>query len=135
MKLAYAVSVSAAAIMLCRVVWARRPLKSAQPRQSGPEIENYEYACGVLFMMIVPPYFIAYDQTLTALPLVMLWSSPAWRWGLALFAVTTAPALDLALVLGVNFGPLAALATMFFLVRAIYARDNARLFRPASLTS
>ena len=26
--------------------------------------ENYEYACGVLFMMIVPPYFILYDQTL-----------------------------------------------------------------------
>ena len=51
--------------------------------------ENYEYACGVLFMMILPPYFLVYDQTLLAVPLVMLWSSPAWRWGVALFATAT----------------------------------------------
>ena len=96
MRIAYAVTASAAAVMLCRVVWARRPWskragsKAALPpacRSTAPC--NYEYACGVLFMMIFPPYFLVYDQTLLAVPLVMLWSSPAWRWGVALFATMT----------------------------------------------
>jgi hypothetical protein len=80
--------------------------------------ENYEYACGVLFMMVLPPYFLVYDQTLLALPLVMLWSSPAWRWGVALFATTTVLVLNLALVLGFSLSGLAALAAMFFLAKA-----------------
>ena len=90
MRIAYAVTASAAAVMLCRVVWAREAAGSREPPQSGTRrrVENmsYEYACGVLFMMILPPYFLVYDQTLLAVPLVMLWSSPAWRWGVALFA-------------------------------------------------
>jgi hypothetical protein len=108
MKIAYAVTVSAALVMLCRVVWSSSPKPTAS-------VSNYEYACGVLFMMIVPPYFILYDQTLIAVPLVMLWSSPRWRWGVALFAATTVVAADLALVLGFSLTGLAVLATMFVL--------------------
>jgi len=108
MKIAYAVTVSAALVMLCRVVWSSSPKPTAS-------VSNYEYACGVLFMMIVPPYFILYDQTLIAVPLVMLWSSPQWRWGVALFAATTVVAADLALVLGFSLTGLAVLATMFVL--------------------
>ncbi len=143
MKIAYAVTVSAAAVMLCRVVWSRRPLRAASrdprpargypgtpvPRCPGapaprcparqaepaPESENYEYACGVLFLMIVPPYLILYDQTLLAVPLVMLWSSPAWRWGVALFAATTVLVANLSLVLGFSLSGFVALATMFVL--------------------
>ena len=95
MKLTYAVTVSAAAIMLCRVVWMRQPLSPAKRPAPPRETENYEYACGVLFMMLVPPYFIAYDQTLMAVPLVLLWPTPSWRWGVALFAVLTVPMLNL----------------------------------------
>ena len=62
--------------------------------EPAPGIENCEYACGVLFMTIFPPYFLVYDQALLAVPLVMLWSSPAWRWGIALFATATALAAD-----------------------------------------
>ena len=121
MKITYAVTVSAAAVMLCRVVWARRPAGGRAeppgtcPSAPAPGTENYEYACGVLFMMIVPPYFILYDQTLMAVPLVMLWSSPAWRWGVALFAATTVLVANLSLVLGFSLTGFVALATMFFL--------------------
>jgi hypothetical protein len=115
MKITYAVTVSAAVVMLCRTVWARRPWLPAHGQR---ESENYEYACGVLFMMIVPPYFILYDQTLMAIPLVMLWSSPEWRWGVALFATTTVLVVNLSLVLGFSLSGFAALAAMFFLTRS-----------------
>ena len=113
MKIAYAVTASAAAVMLCRVVWARRPWQPALARTARRE--NYEYACGVLFMMIFPPYFLVYDQTLLAMPLVMLWSSPAWRWGVALFATTTVLAANLSFTLGFSLTGFVALATMFSL--------------------
>ena len=129
MKFAYAVSVSAAAVMLCRVVWSQRPLSEQEGRTSSPLLAtrpvpyaaNYEYACGVLFMLVVPPYLIIYDQTLIAVPLVMLWSSPAWRWGLALFAATTVVAANLSLALGFSVTGFAALAAMFFLAKAASA--------------
>ncbi len=114
MKITYAVTVSAAVVLLCRVVWARR---AAQPASPAPGTENYEYACGVLFMMIFPPYFLLYDQTLLAIPLVLLWSSPAWRWGVALFATTTVLVVNLSLVLGFSLTGFVALATMFVLPR------------------
>ena len=83
------------------------------PRSNPPALgENYEYACGVLFMMTLPPYFLVYDQTLLAVPLVMLWSSPAWRWGMVLFAATTVLAANLSFTLGFSLTGLAALATM-----------------------
>ena len=66
-------------------------------------------------MMIFPPYFLVYDQSLLAVPLVMLWSSPAWRWGVALFATTTVLEANLALTLGFSLTGLVALATMFSL--------------------
>jgi len=112
MKIAYAVTASAAAVMLCRVVWARRPW---QPTHAAPGTENYEYACGVLFMMIFPPYFLVYDQTLLAVPLVMLWSSPAWRWGVALLATTTVLVANLSFTIGFSLTGFVALATMFSL--------------------
>jgi hypothetical protein len=127
MKIAYAVSVSAAVVMLCRVVWSRRPFSSVAFRSAkgaffygvkgDDETTNYEYACGVLFMLIVPPYLIIYDQTLLAVPLVMLWASPAWRWGIVLFAATTVIAANLSLTLGFSLAPFVALAVMFSLAK------------------
>ncbi len=194
MKITYAVSVSAALVMLCRVVWARRRGAASKEQGAGSsergagsrtlgswksfgpavevgcgqaqrrptnnhfategteftenskcgqaqrrptknypahEIENYEYACGVLFMMIVPPYFILYDQTLLAIPLVMLWSTPAWRWGVALFATTTVLVINFSLVLGFSFSGLAALATMCFLARSATAAAQKTRHNPA----
>ncbi len=113
MKVTYAITASAAAVMLCRVVWARRPW---QPAHASPGTENYEYACGVLFMMIFPPYFLVYDQTLLAVPLVMLWSSPAWRWGVALLATTTVLVANLSFALGFSLTGFVALVTMFSLM-------------------
>jgi len=72
----------------------------------------------LLLASLFPPYFILYDQTLMAIPLVMLWSSPAWRWGVALFATTTVLVLNLSLVLGFSLSGFAALAAMFFLTRS-----------------
>ena len=120
MKLAYAVTVSVALVMLCRVVWSRRT-SNVEPNLSfdiRPSSLNCEYACGVLFMTIVPPYLIVYDQSLIAVALVMLWSSPRWRWGVVLCAAMTAVAANLSLVLGFNFTGLAALATMYALSRS-----------------
>jgi hypothetical protein len=45
----------------------------------------------------------------------MLWSTPAWRWGLALFAATTVVAANLALALGFNITGFVALAAMISL--------------------
>jgi hypothetical protein len=122
MKLAYAASVSAAIVMLCRVVWSRKSNTpcSLLPAPCSPP----EYACGVLFMLIVPPYLIVYDQTLIAVALVMLWSSPAWRWGLALYAATTVIAANLSLTLGFSLTPFVALAVMFPLMKAATAQAS-----------
>ncbi len=138
MKITYAVTVSAAAVMLCRAVWKAEKLKterlkgnlsfSASQRFSFSD-ENYEYACGVLFMMMVPPYLILYDQTLLAIPLVMLWSSPAWRWGVALFATATVLVVNFSLVLGFGFTGIVALAAMFFLNRSFDFLKNRPRFQ------
>ena len=123
MRIAYAVTASAAAVMLCRVVWAGSReqgagSKAALPPACRSPLPAYEYACGVLFMMIFPPYFLVYDQTLVAVPLVMLWSSPAWRWGLALFATTTVLMANFSFTLGFSLTGLVALAAMFSLAKA-----------------
>jgi hypothetical protein len=114
MRIAHALTAGAAAVMLCRVVWKRR---SAPAEHSQAGAENYEYACGVLFMMILPPYFLVYDQTLLAVPLVMLWSSPAWRWGVALFAMSTVLIANLSFTLGFSLTGFVALAAMYSLSR------------------
>jgi hypothetical protein len=126
MKITYAATASAATLMLCHVVWARR---SWQPTHAAPGTENLEYACGVLFMMVLPPYFLLYDQTLMAVPLVMLWSSPAWRWGVALFATATALLANLPLALGFSLTGFVALATMLSL-----AVDLSKIRRTFQLT-
>ena len=133
MRIIYAATASAAVVMLCRVVWARRPLGSTEcipstrnsqgnainsVRRRAAGTENYEYACGVLFMTIFPPYFLVYDQTLLAIPLVMLWSSPAWRWGVALLATTTVVIANFSFTLGFSLTGLVILATMLSLARA-----------------
>ena len=161
MKITYAVTASAAVVLLCRVVWARRlieKLPSPTGRKAGgegglqraaaiqgaslcrwesgtvepaPDTANYEYVCGVLFMMLFPPYLLLYDQTLMAIPLVMLWSSPAWRWGVALFATMTAVVVNLALVIGFSLSGFVALASMFSLA-ACYRDQPASSGAPAS---
>ncbi len=127
MRIIYAVTVSAAAVMLCRVVWARRPWRPILPVCPVPGSENIEYACGVLFMMVLPPYFLVYDQTLLAVPLVMLWSSPAWRWGVALLAVSNVLAANLSFMLGFSLTGFVALAAMFSLARAVTRTTGANL--------
>jgi uncharacterized membrane protein len=92
-----------------------------------PGSENIEYACGVLFMMVLPPYFLVYDQTLLAVPLVMLWSSPAWRWGVALLAVSNVLAANLSFMLGFSLTGFVALAAMFSLARAVTRTTGANL--------
>jgi len=147
MKITYALTAGAAAVLLCRVVWSRRPFGTVplslreragvrgsvtryipSPPAPLPEGEgSYEYACGVLFMTIFPPYFLVYDQTLLAVPLVMLWSSPQWRWGVALFAVTNVLTANLSFGLGFSLTGMVALAAMFTVARE--ARGVARMTR------
>jgi hypothetical protein len=83
-----------------------------------------------MFMLLVPPYLILYDQTLLAIPLVMLWSSPAWRWGVVLFSTTTVLVVNLAMPLGFSLTGLAALATMYIL-----AKNDCQISENLSLTS
>ena len=78
---------------------------------------NYEYACGVLFMTIFPPYFLVYDQTLLAIPLVMLWASPSWRWGVLLLAVSVVPLANLSFTIGFSVTGAVGLAAMIALAR------------------
>jgi len=144
MRIIYALTTAVAAVALCRVVAARRPFAGPSPR--GSELRpraagsdsirvcgsrrNYEYACGVLFMTIFPPYFLVYDQTLLAFPLVMLWASPAWRWGVLLLALLTVPLANLSFTLGFSITGLVALAAMVALARrssAASAQSPARL--------
>ena len=112
---------------------SRRPLqcyRSAASLRRGGRLEgtaqrsnttkkNYEYACGVLFMTIFPPYFLVYDQTLLAFPLVMLWASPAWRWGVLLLAVSSPPLANLSFALGFSVTGVVALAAMVSLAREV----------------
>ena len=69
-------------------------------------------------MMILPPYFLVYDQTLLALPLVMLWNSPAARWGVVLFATATVLAANLSFAIGFSLTGFASLAAMYALARS-----------------
>jgi len=151
MKITYALTVSAATVLLCQIVWTSRTSRvgSSPPALEGglkptlqvpefrsqtgkslaPATENYEYAAGMLFMMIFPPYFLLYDQTLMAIPLVMLWSSPAWRWGVALFASMTALVVNLSLVLGFSLSGFVALATMVALAERL--RNDIKVQSPS----
>ncbi len=143
MRTVYAVTSAVAALTLCRVVAARRPFGglseangySARRRRMcrgsrmsfspvfwpgmgrGMCRRNYEYACGVLMMMMFPPHFLVYDQTLLAIPLVMLWASPAWPWGVLLLAVSAVPLANLSFMLGFSVTGIVGLATMVALAR------------------
>jgi type III secretory pathway component EscV len=54
----------------------------------------------------------------------MLWSSPAWRWGVALFAAMTALVVNLALVLGFSLSGFVALATMLSLANFDFMKER-----------
>ena len=127
MRIVYALTTSTAAVALCYVVWARRRGAGSKaallPAPCSP-LPAYEYACGVLFMMILPPYFLVYDQTLLAVPLVMLWSSPAWRWGIALFATATVLVANVSFSIGFSL-------TGFVMLGAMVALAIARWPSPA----
>jgi hypothetical protein len=130
MRIVYAITSAAAAVALCRVVAARQPFyRSAQKRQTSTGLRmcrrNYEYACGVLFMTIFPPYFLVYDQTLLAYALVMLWASPAWRRGILLLALMAVPLANLSFTLGFSVTGAAALTTMIAMAREA-SRASAR---------
>ena len=131
MRVAYAITTAIAAVSLCRVVAARRPFGEKLPQRSNTTKKNFEYACGVLFMMIFPPYFLVYDQTLLAFPLVMLWASPGWRWGVLLLAVSSPPLANLSFALGFSVTGVVALAAMVSLAREV-SHLSARSYRGIS---
>jgi hypothetical protein len=127
MRIVYALTTAVAAVALCRVVTVRRPFGgkpgmvpiSAGTVCSPAAPKTYEYACGVLFMTIFPPYFLVYDQTLLAIPLVMLWASPAWRWGVLLFAVSAVPLANLSFAMGFSVASMISLGIMVALAREV----------------
>jgi hypothetical protein len=119
MRVVYAITTAIAAVALCRVVAARRPFGEIPCHRSNTTKKNYEYACGVLFMAIFPPYFLVYDQTLFAYALVMLWASPGWRWGVLLLAVSSLPIANLSFALGFSVTGVVALTTMVSLAREL----------------
>jgi hypothetical protein len=119
MRAAYAVTTAIAVLSLCRVVAARKPFGAKQPHRSNHTKTNYEYASGVLFMTIFPPYFLVYDQTLLAFALVMLWGSPGWRWGVLLLAVASPPLANVSFALGFSVTGVVALAAMVSLAREV----------------
>jgi hypothetical protein len=119
MRIAYAITTAVAAVSLCRVVGSRRPFGTRQPERSNTAKRNYEYACGVLFMTIFPPYFLVYDQTLLAFALVMLWASPSWRWGVLLLAVSSPPLANLSFAIGFSVTGVVALAAMVSVAREL----------------
>jgi hypothetical protein len=119
MRIVYAVTTAVAAVSLCRVVASRQPFGGKKAEPSAASRKNYEYACGILFMTLFPPYFLVYDQTLLAIPLVMLWASPAWRWGVLLFAVSAVPLANLSFAMGFSVTSMICLGTMVALAREV----------------
>jgi hypothetical protein len=124
MRVAYAITTAIAAVSLCRVIAARRPFGATQSQRSNNTKKNYEYACGVLFMMIFPPYLLVYDQSLLAFALVMLWSSPGWRWGVLLLAVSSPPLANLSFAMGFSVTGVISLATLISLAREVSHRSE-----------
>ncbi|MGA2616992.1 MAG: glycosyltransferase family 87 protein [Thermoguttaceae bacterium] len=131
MRIAYVLAAGAAALLLCRLLWSRRPWQAgaartplapreAQHHAERDEYENYlpagvsyEYACVGLFLLLMPPYLLVYDLTLAAVPLVFLWSSPQWRSGILLYATMTVLAAVLYLGIGFSLTGVVALWAMF----------------------
>jgi hypothetical protein len=112
MRIIHIATAGAAAVLLCRVVFASRPWRG--PTQSG-DVRNYEYACAVMFPLLFSPYLLVYDLTLLAVALVFLWSSPQWRIGVALYLTMTAIAALAYLEMGFSVTGAAVLTTMFVL--------------------
>jgi hypothetical protein len=87
---------------LLQAVRAHRRL---QRRGAAPEYApHYEYACAVLFLALGTPHLLLYDAALLAVPIVALWSTPAWRLGLVLYFSVTLAAAFLDLALGFSLG-------------------------------
>jgi hypothetical protein len=77
--------------------------------RNGPQAEHarrYEYAAAVLFLLAATPHLLLYDLTLLAVPILWLWSTPAWRLGIVLFFPATVVAAFVSLGLEFNLTPL-----------------------------
>ena len=108
--LAHITTAGAAAVLLVRMVWTNQPWR---PRQLPAYAEQYEYACAVLFTLLFSPYLLMYDMTLLAVPLVLLWSGPSWRTGIALYASVTLASTVLYLGIGFSLTGIVALWVLF----------------------
>jgi hypothetical protein len=132
MRATYVLVAGTAAVLLCRIVMFTRPYGRAAA--ADPGAISCEYACGVLFMTLIPPYFLVYDLTLLVVPIAYLWSSPAWRWGIALHITTTVLVTNTAYQLGFSLTAMTILATMVAVAWGIQGRvGGARDFRKSPL--
>jgi hypothetical protein len=120
MRVAYILVGCTAAVLLCRTVMRTRPM-GGKP-QSDEGMISCEYACGALFMLLLPPYLLVYDLTLLVVPIAYLWSSPAWRWGIALYLTTTVLVANTAFQLGFSVTVLMILAVMGKVVETVGGR-------------
>jgi hypothetical protein len=84
-----------------------------------PCLPRYEYAAAVLFMVLATPHFLLFDVTLLIVPIVCLWSTPAWRLGLAMYPLTTVAAPLVFLALGYSLVPFVALWVLYRLGREV----------------
>jgi len=121
MLAAHILAASAASILLVRTVWATRRFGGWRRLAGGAPAHaaQYEYAAAVLFMLLFPPYLLVYDLVLLAVPLVLLWSTPRWPVGVALYATATIPAAALVMWTGFSLTGLAALWAMFEIVVSV----------------
>ena len=130
MLLVHIAAASAAAILLFRVVCASPPW---QRHEVPANARQYEYASAVLFVLLFPPYLLTYDLTLLAVPLVMLWSSPSWRTGIALYATLTVTCSALYLGIGFSLTGVMALWALFKAAQAMQPLCQSRAADAESL--
>ena len=126
MKLTYAVTVSAAAIMLCRVVWTRQPLSAARrrpPRRRRRELRiclrrALHDARAALFHRLRPDADGGAAGAALADAGLAMGRGPVRR--------LDRPVLDLALTLGFSLAGPATLAALFALAGAAWPENAAR---------
>lgn len=112
-----------AAIVLWRAVDARQTIEkrsnalapgpSPEGRGEGEHAGRYEYACVGLFVVLATPHLLLHDVCLLAVPIVCLWSSPAWRMGVVLYLMATILGSLVYLAAGVSLLPFAAFWVLY----------------------
>lgn len=75
-------------------------------------------------MLLAPPYLLGYDLLLLAVPIALLWSTPNWRMGMALYASVTLPAAIAYTCLSFSIVPLVVLWVMVHMERAARASEE-----------